>query len=235
MSVKISVCATTYNERKNIEKSLDSVLKINPDEIVITDNESSDDTIEKIFKYKEKTGSLKIISQKCTRGTGRNISIQHAQNEYCLVLDLDNFYIFNKINFDKLAKKAKNNLIVISDKAYRTVYFIFGKRELFLRYPYKDMNTFEDFTFFRNAPVKWYWIKNLGVDLDQERNNLKRNKITRLKNTIIAFSIYYTYGFTFKDIIDIIFKKKSLKYIGFDLIFLFTYKFINFINREILK
>ncbi len=70
MSVKISVCATTYNERKNIEKSLDSVLKINPDEIVITDNESSDDTIEKIFKYKEKTGSLKIISQKCTRVQG---------------------------------------------------------------------------------------------------------------------------------------------------------------------
>lgn len=63
----ISVCMATYNGEKFIKKQLDSILHQlkEDDEIVISDNDSSDDTIKIIKSYNDKR--IRILSYKCDR------------------------------------------------------------------------------------------------------------------------------------------------------------------------
>ena len=51
---KISVIIPTYNREKFIEKSIDSILESNEEniEIIIVDNASTDKTLDKLKKYK---------------------------------------------------------------------------------------------------------------------------------------------------------------------------------------
>lgn len=99
---------TTYNEEKSIENIIKSINNQTekPNEVIIVDSASRDKTIErakKLFKkYKIKN---KIIIKKCDRGTGRNLAIKNASNEYILGSDAGS--ILDK-NWVKEMKKALN-------------------------------------------------------------------------------------------------------------------------------
>ena len=65
--IEISVCMATYNGEKFIEKQLKSILEQSKlvDEIVISDDNSSDKTIEIIEKIKKETKTpIKILINK---------------------------------------------------------------------------------------------------------------------------------------------------------------------------
>lgn len=90
--MKISVCITVYNEERTISSLLESLLNQskNPNEIVIVDGGSTDQTVEIIRHYQKKTGKLiKLIVEKCTRAKGRNLSVELSQNEIIAVTDAD--------------------------------------------------------------------------------------------------------------------------------------------------
>ena len=78
---------TVYNEGKTIKKEIESFLNQTriPDEIIILDSLSKDNTVQIIKSFKNKR--IKIIEKRSDMGTARNIAIRRAKNEVILVTD----------------------------------------------------------------------------------------------------------------------------------------------------
>ena len=85
--MKTSLIMTVYNEEKTIKEQINSILnqtKI-PDEIVILDGLSKDNTAKIIGSFKNRR--IKLLEKKADIGTARNICIKKAKNEIILVTD----------------------------------------------------------------------------------------------------------------------------------------------------
>jgi len=80
---KVSVIIITFNEEKNIEECLLSVLWA--DEIIVVDSCSSDNTINIAKKYTQKI----IITENISYGLKRNIGIDNASYDWIFWLDAD--------------------------------------------------------------------------------------------------------------------------------------------------
>lgn len=83
-NMKLSVAMITFNEEKNLERTLNSVKKI-ADEIVIVDSGSTDKTEEIARKY-----NCKFIKNKWLGyGPQRNLAIENSTNPWILNIDAD--------------------------------------------------------------------------------------------------------------------------------------------------
>jgi glycosyltransferase involved in cell wall biosynthesis len=116
---------TTYNEEKSIEKVIESIAAQSekPDEVVLVDSNSKDQTINKAkVLFKKFNLKNKIIVKKCDRGMGRNIAIDNATNEYILGSDAGS--ILDK-NWVKEMKKAlkEHNFVLGSFRPTHTNFF----------------------------------------------------------------------------------------------------------------
>lgn len=83
--MKTSFVATIFNEEKTIDafiKSIDEQTK-RPDEILLVDGGSSDNTVEKVKKYRH----IKLFSHNGNRSQGRNYGIAKAKGDVILVSD----------------------------------------------------------------------------------------------------------------------------------------------------
>jgi len=88
--MKISFIIVNYNGSKTIEKCLDSVLKQEGDnEIIIIDNNSTDNSLKLIKKYENK--SIKLIEKKENLGfsKGNNIGIEKSKGDYIALINND--------------------------------------------------------------------------------------------------------------------------------------------------
>ena len=85
--MKCSLVMILYNEEKTIKEEIKSFLNQTrvPDEIVIVDSLSKDNTARIIKSFKSRR--IKIIEKKADIGTGRNIAIKKAKHEIILVTD----------------------------------------------------------------------------------------------------------------------------------------------------
>lgn len=81
--IKISACILTHNSEKTLEKLLQSLNFV--DEIIITDDESTDSTIVIAKKYHAKIFKRKLDGF----GAQRNYCADHASNNWVLSLDSD--------------------------------------------------------------------------------------------------------------------------------------------------
>lgn len=75
----ISIIVVTYNSENTVLKTLDSIMNqtYSNIEIVITDDCSTDDTIEKVLEWKDKSypgGKVKIIKSKINTGISENVN-----------------------------------------------------------------------------------------------------------------------------------------------------------------
>ena len=88
---RVSLIATTYNEKKQASEWLKSTLQqsVLPDEIVIVDGGSTDGTFELLNSFAEKSAvPLLVISEKGANiARGRNIAIQNARYDVIAVTD----------------------------------------------------------------------------------------------------------------------------------------------------
>lgn len=89
--MKISVCLTVFNEEKSVSKLLESLIKQTekPDEIVIVDGGSADDTVRIIRHLQNKDRRIRLLVQNSSRAEGRNLSVELAKNELIAITDAD--------------------------------------------------------------------------------------------------------------------------------------------------
>lgn len=87
---KVSLIATVFNEEKNIVEWLDSIANqtVIPDEVVIVDGGSQDNTVKIINDYAETSKlKIKLIVQPCAVAEGRNIAIKSSSYEIIAITD----------------------------------------------------------------------------------------------------------------------------------------------------
>lgn len=114
-NVRVSVAMTTYNGEKYVKEQIDSIL-INlteKDELVISDDGSTDKTIEIIKSYNDPR--IKLI-EGLKKGVKKNFenAIAHTTGEYVFLADQDDIWSEDKV--EKVLKELYNNVgLVIHD------------------------------------------------------------------------------------------------------------------------
>ena len=96
--MKVSIITTTYNTGKTVEDTIKSVLdQTYPDiEFIIIDDESSDDTMKVVYKYKDKV--TKIVEAKHSGIFGNlNKGMELATGESVGILNSDDFYVSSNV------------------------------------------------------------------------------------------------------------------------------------------
>ncbi len=109
--MKVSLICTVWNEEKNIRELLNSinVQILQPDEFIIVDGGSNDDTINILKEYKKRHHTLKIIeTRKCNIPQGRNLAIKKAK--YDIIVGVDAGTKYDKNWLKNLTKNFKGDV-----------------------------------------------------------------------------------------------------------------------------
>jgi len=85
----ISIIATVLNEGESIHRLMQSFLEQTrqPDEIVIVDGGSTDDTVAILERYSDRLPLHVLVEPGCSISTGRNIAIREAKGDIIAVTD----------------------------------------------------------------------------------------------------------------------------------------------------
>ena len=134
---EISVFFPTYNEEKNIEKTVTDAEKIleeiaNTYEILVIDDGSKDKTSEIVKKLISKNSNIKLISHKKNKGYGASVTsgLYGAKYNIIVFTDADGQFNFSEIyKFIETQKKTNADLVI--------GYYI--KRKVFIL---RKLNTF---------------------------------------------------------------------------------------------
>ena len=112
MKNKVSVIIPTYNSSKTVKRSIESVLNQTHQnfEIIITDDNSNDNTVSVIEKYLKKHNNIKLFCLDENRGAGyaRNFCTQNASGDYIAFLDSDDYWDRDKLKIQLLFMKKFN-------------------------------------------------------------------------------------------------------------------------------
>lgn len=113
--MKISVCMATYNGEKFIKEQIDSILcQLGPnDELVISDDGSTDDTIKIIKSYDD--SRIYVHHHKTDRGYTKNFenALNHATGDIFFLSDQDDVWMIDKV--PTLLKYLEESDLVMSD------------------------------------------------------------------------------------------------------------------------
>ena len=119
MDRKISVAIPYYNNSKFIQKTLETLIDDERvDEIIIVDDKSQDiDDLNSII-YKLNTTKVKLFENKINMGCYHNkiISVSKCSNDWCILLDSDNY--IDKVYLDRVYNISKwdKNTIYAPDR-----------------------------------------------------------------------------------------------------------------------
>lgn len=104
---EVSIITPCYNSSKYIEETINSVMNQTFDdwEWIITDDQSTDNSVELIKNHNDSRIHLIIAQQNSGAGHARNLALQKAQGRYITFLDADDFwepnFIAEMVNFMK--------------------------------------------------------------------------------------------------------------------------------------
>lgn len=98
--IRVSVCLATYNGEKYIREQMDSIITqlTDKDEIIISDDHSSDNTINIIKQYNDKR--IKIFFNEKEKGYTNNFenALKKAKGQYIFLSDQDDKWVSDKVN-----------------------------------------------------------------------------------------------------------------------------------------
>ena len=107
---KISVVLSSFNGAQFIEEQINSIIEqtIKPDEIIVCDDGSSDDTIHILKKF-EASNQIKLVLNKSNLGILANFKLGASlanANNYIAFSDQDDIWLPNKLasNFEAMMK-----------------------------------------------------------------------------------------------------------------------------------
>ena len=89
---KFSVVIPLYNKEESIHKSIQSILKqtLQPQDIVVVDDGSTDNSASVVKEYMKTTPNLKLVSKENGGvSLARNIGAEHASSEFICFIDAD--------------------------------------------------------------------------------------------------------------------------------------------------
>jgi len=114
-NIRISVCMATYNGERYIEEQIKSILNqlsMN-DEVIISDDNSTDNTICIIEKIKD--NRIKIFYNHSQKGYTRNFenALKHSSGEVIFLSDQDDVWIEGKV--ENVLKELENSTLVVTD------------------------------------------------------------------------------------------------------------------------
>jgi glycosyltransferase involved in cell wall biosynthesis len=99
---KISVCIATYNGEKFLREQLDSILKQLEitDEIVVSDDSSTDRTAEILLDYSQKDPRFRLILNQSFRDPIKNFenALKNANGEWIYLSDQDDVWLDGKVS-----------------------------------------------------------------------------------------------------------------------------------------
>ncbi|MFK3977021.1 glycosyltransferase family 2 protein [Shewanella vesiculosa] len=102
MQPLVSIIMPSYNAEKTIAQSIESVLQQSYTkwELLITDDKSSDNTINIINEYVAKDTRIQLFKNEKNLGAGgsRNRSIKESNGKYIAFLDSDDLWLDNKLS-----------------------------------------------------------------------------------------------------------------------------------------
>lgn len=114
----ISVCMATYNGEKYIREQIDSILSqlSENDELVISDDGSTDDTRKIINHYVNNYKNI-IFVDGPKKGVIKNFenALSHSKGEYIFLTDQDDIWIEGKVKRVIKELSFKNKLLVLHD------------------------------------------------------------------------------------------------------------------------
>jgi glycosyltransferase involved in cell wall biosynthesis len=91
--MKISVIVTNYNGLHLLQKNLEQIILTSPqsNEIVVTDDCSTDDSLLFVSELQKKYHKLRIISHKSNLGFGKNsnLAVNSCQSDFVVLLNSD--------------------------------------------------------------------------------------------------------------------------------------------------
>lgn len=113
--MKVSVCMATYNGEKYIKEQVESILVqlSDKDELIISDDNSTDKTLEIIKKLKD--NRIKIYLNKSMKGYVSNFenALKKATGDIIFFSDQDDIWLPNKLT--KCIKELENNDLVVTN------------------------------------------------------------------------------------------------------------------------
>lgn len=121
LNFKVSVIIPVYNAQKFLEKAVLSALnQPETDEIILIEDCSKDDSLNKCIELENKYDKVRLIKNKKNIGAGptRNRGIKNAKNDYIAFLDADDFYLPGAF------RKSKE--ILLNDETIDGVYNAIG-------------------------------------------------------------------------------------------------------------
>lgn len=91
--VKFSIIVPTYNEEDDIPKTLNALsdLKFDNYEVIVVDDKSEDNTVDKVSEFVNKFSNFKLLQNKKNKGVSfsRNRGIKEAEGNVLVILNAD--------------------------------------------------------------------------------------------------------------------------------------------------
>ncbi len=112
--MKVSVCMATYNGEKYLRPQMDSILKqlSENDELIISDDGSTDATLEIIDSYKDQRIKLLHATHKNLIFNFEN-ALKEARGDVIFLSDQDDIWVDDKV--EKYREKIEKNFLVFSN------------------------------------------------------------------------------------------------------------------------
>lgn len=136
----VTVGITNYNNSRFLEQCIQSVFNQNYKnmELIIVDDCSNDDSVEKLQSYEKKYPDIKVIYHNTNSGSpdlGRREIIKNAKGDYFILCDSDDFFQ-NKYAIKKLIDAACKDMNV--DYVYCNLEVVNNKNEKISRWQYEQ-------------------------------------------------------------------------------------------------
>tara|TARA_Y100000590_G_scaffold22971_1_gene26419 strand:+ start:7038 stop:7967 length:930 start_codon:yes stop_codon:yes gene_type:complete len=194
---EISIVIPFYNESDSITKTLDSLNKqtYQPDEVILVDSGSDDNTCNLINKWIEdnQTNKFKIIySGKMSPSSSINLGVRNAKNNLIGYLDCGLFVPNNWIESNvKIIKQS--NCDMVSVMIYTKGQNYIDKSLVAQSYGYKNKTACLTGSIIKKSIIKKlnYFLENCRASYDIDFiNKFKKNNYTREVNTKIILNYY---------------------------------------------
>ncbi len=165
MSYKYSICTTSFKSVTLVDKFIKPLIQLGSQvQIVVVDNDSKDGTYEQLVNYGNR---VKVASQKCSRGLGRQRAMEMSEGETIVNVEFDVGYsgIMNALDYYEKADKEKIYYFMVNGQKCNASLYI-GRRELFFKVGgFPDLNYAEDL-YLNKMAQKMGLFEPVNIDME---------------------------------------------------------------------